>query len=333
MEMSLLKDLNDVKLDISEFDKLPLSEYEQKRILKDVHNKIHPKKQKKKRLGLSVAIVAACMISFTLTIDKGIIAHMPFVGEPIEKYINQNENLNYSSYKTAIGETAENSLGKLTLNEVMLDDQRILLSATFEPADGVKFDYQTFIKPTVKVNGQEYTVTTGGQSIELNDSMFTIYNDIDLSEVITTEDVNIEVSYDTWRYHRDDEKVIEQPRTFDVQMSQSNLLVEKKVFEMNETITLNNGEIVTIEKVVTTPMSTTVYYDLSKSKSESIYFDIQSEDGVQSAYEYPMTAFTSNDLGDVSVIRFDGLTLGDTKYFLVARNSNHELLSNPIPIN
>lgn len=62
--------------------------------------------------------------------------------------------------------------------------------------------------------------------------------------------------------------------------------------------------------------------------------DIQSEDGVQSAYEeYPMTSSRSNDLGYASVIRFDGLTLGDTKYFLVARNSNNELLSNPYPIN
>ncbi|WP_246096916.1 DUF4179 domain-containing protein [Psychrobacillus soli] len=258
---------------------------------------------------------------------------MPFVGEPIEKYINQNENLNYSSYKTEIGETAENSLGKLTLNEVMLDDQRIILSSTFEPTDGVKFDYQTFVKPTVKVNGQEYTVTTGGQSIELNDSMFTIYNDVDLSEVVTTEEVNIEISYDRWRYHLNDEEVIQQPWTFDVQVSQAKLLEDKKVFEMNETITLNNGEIVTIEKVVTTPMSTTVYYDLSQSKSESIYFDIRSEDGVQSEYKYPVTAFVSNDLGDVSVIRYDGLTLGDSNHFLEARNANHELLSSPIPIN
>ncbi|WP_246096915.1 hypothetical protein [Psychrobacillus soli] len=61
--MSLFKDLNDVKLDLSEFDELPLSEYEQKRILKDVRNKIHPKKQMKKRLGLSVAIIAAFMLS------------------------------------------------------------------------------------------------------------------------------------------------------------------------------------------------------------------------------------------------------------------------------
>jgi hypothetical protein len=46
-----------------------------------------------------------------------------------------------------------------------------------------------------------------------------------------------------------------------------------------------------------------------------------------------MSAFTSNKSGDVSVIRFNGLTITDKKFFLNARNSEHELLSNPIPIN
>jgi hypothetical protein len=325
--MSIFKELNDVNLDISEFDEIPLSEHEQKRIIKNVHNKIQPKRRKKKWLGAGFAAVAALVVVFALAIDKGTIANMPFVGETIEKYINENENLDYSSYKTAIGETAENELGKLTLNEVMMDDQHLFLSATFQPAENVEFDYQTHILPSVKVNGEDYTVTTGGQSIELNDGMFTIYNDIDLSQAIETDNVSIHISYDKWNF----ETAIEQPWTFDVEVSQAKLLAEKRVFEMNETITLNNGEIVTVEKVVTTPMSTTVYYDLSQSKSEDIYFDIQSEKNEKKVY--PTTAFTSNEAGDVSTIRFEGLTLGDAKYFLIPRNSEDDLLSsNPIPI-
>jgi hypothetical protein len=331
MEMSIFKELNDVRLDISEFDELPLSESEQKRILKNVQTKIHPRKQKQKWLGIGAAVVAACTLSLALTFDKGTIANMPFVSEPIEKYINEIDIPDYSAYKTTIGEMKENSIGKLTLNEVMIDHQKLLLSATFEPADGVKFDYQTFIKPTIKVNGREYEVTTGGQSIELNESMFTIYNDINFSEEITSDEVNIEISYDSMRYHLEDEQIIKQPWKFDVKVSQAKLLAEKKVYEMDQTITLNNGELVTIDKVVTTPISTTIYYDLSQSSSENIYFNIQTEDGKQK--ESHMSAFTSNKSGDVSVIRFNGLTMTDTKIFLIARNSENKLLSSPIPIN
>lgn len=261
--------------------------------------------------------------------DKGTIASMPFVGGVVEKYnYPNNENLDFSSYKTAIGETAENNLGKLTLNEVMLDDQQVVLSATFEPADGVKFDYQTFITPKVKINGQEFSVTTGGQSIELNDAMFTIYNDIDLSQVIETEDVHIQLSYETLRHSSQDPLIIEQPWTFDVQVSQANLLSEKKVFEMNKLITLNNGEKVTIEKVVSTPISTTIYYDLSQSLSENIYFAIQSEDGVDQRFTTHHTSLDQTSYG-----RFNGLTLTEKNYYLVARDSNHNPLSERIPIN
>ena len=331
--MSIFKELNDVQLDLSEFEEMPLSKYDQRRIVKNVKKKIHPKARNKKWMGVVGAVVAACILSITLTIDKGIIANMPFTAEPIEKYITHHENFDFTSYKTAIGESSENARGKLTLNEVMIDDRRILFGATFEPAAGVNFDYQTYIQPTVKVNGREMTFTTGGQSIELNDSMFTIYNDVDLSEVITSEDVNIEISYDTWRYHLDDAEVIEQPWTFNVQVSQKNLLAEKKVFEMNETIELFNGQLVTVKEVVSTPISTTVYYDLSKSNSESIVLDIQAENGLESAYgEYSMTSSRSNELGYVSVIRFDGLTLEEGKYFLIARNIEDEIISKPIPI-
>lgn len=329
--MSIYKDLNDLNLDVSEFDEHTLSESEQKRILKNVHNRIHPPKQKKKWLSIGAVVAAVCIISLTLIIDKGTIANMPFVSEPIEKYINEIDTPDYSSYKTKIGETQENSLGKLTLNEVMMDHQKVLLSATFEPADGVKFDYQTHIGPAIKVNGKECECITGGQSIELNESMFTIYNDIEVSEEILTDEVNIEISYDNWRYHFEEQEIIQQPWTFDVRVSQANLLAEKEVFEIDHTITLNNGDIVNVDKVVSTPISTTVYYDLSQSSSEDILFDIISDSGKQ---EIHSESYTSNEAGAVSFTRFKGLTFENNKYSLKAYNFDAEELSeSTVPIN
>lgn len=326
--MSIYKDLNDINLDISEFQETPLSNMEQQRILKGFKKKTKPYKQKKHWLEASVAVVAVAIIGLSLVMDKGTIASMPFVGGVIEDYNYPGENIDFSPYKTAIGETAENDLGKLTLNEVMLDDQQVVLSATFEPADGVKFDYRTNIKPVVKVNGRNFGVTTGGQSIELNDSMFTIYNDIDLSQAIETENVHIQLSYDTISRSLENPMIVEEPWTFDIEVSQANLLAKKKEFEMNQSITLSNGEKVTIEKVVSTPISTTIYYDLSQSVSEDIYFAIQTEDGVE---RRSSTNYASSD--EQSYGRFNGLTLTESKYYLIAHDSNHNPLSKRIPIN
>lgn len=325
-DMSIFHELNHVKLNLSEFEEEPLSAFEQKRILKHVKKEISQRKHKKNWLRVGISIAAICILSVPLVFDKATIAGMPFVGEVIEKYINPNEDLNYSSYKTVVGETAENRFGKLTLNEVMMDDQRLFLSSTFEPAKNVHFDYQSHITPTVKINGKSYTIVKS-QSIQLNDSMFTIYNDIELSQAIETENLQIQIVFDKLNF----DKKIEQPWTYNVTVSQAQLLKEKKVHELNKTIELSNGDIVNINKVVSTPISTTVYYDLSKSKSENIYFNIQMESG---AIEHFHSAYTSNKAGDLSYVRFDGLDLVDKPYFLTLSDfEGHSLYETPIPIN
>lgn len=162
--MSLYKELNDVKMDLSEFEQAELSDHEQKRVLKRVKKQISSKKHTTNwyRAGIATALICVISVALTLDKDRGTIASMPFIGEAIEKYISQIETLDYSSYKTAIGESAENAYGKLTLNEIMMDDRRIYLSATYEPADHIDFDYRTYLAPTVKINGVDYTDTMGG---------------------------------------------------------------------------------------------------------------------------------------------------------------------------
>ncbi len=56
--MTIYKDLNDVKLDLSEFEERPLSKHEQKRILKQFKRKISLKTYRKKWLGASLALLS-----------------------------------------------------------------------------------------------------------------------------------------------------------------------------------------------------------------------------------------------------------------------------------
>ncbi|USK45083.1 DUF4179 domain-containing protein [Cytobacillus oceanisediminis] len=322
--MTIYNKLNDVEINLDEFNEIELSKLEKKRIMKRVKKDISLRGTRKKWATISVG-VAAIILSAVLTIDKETVADMPFIGEKIEKYISNNGNLDYSSYKTNIGSTAENGLGKLTLNEVIVDDQRIYVSSTFQPTKSVDVDYHTAITPRVKVNGQDTSLTTGGETIELNNNMFTVFNDIELSQEIKTEKVEIEIIYDRWN-----RTVIDQPWIFKVEVSQSRLMKEKRVFDLNKQLTLNNGDIVTLQKVVTTPMSTTVYYNLSQSSSEDIRFKIQSQEGTIGEFS---SAFNSNNPGDLSYAKFNGITLNSGEYFLMAYDSNdNELIKELIPI-
>ncbi|MCQ6529410.1 DUF4179 domain-containing protein [Bacillus mycoides] len=322
--MSIYKELNDIQLDITEFEETPLTKIEEKQWEKRVKNKLRKNKKTKKWFG----VAAACMLIVSITVPLGqtSLANMPFIAGLIEKYIDKQQPLDYSPYKTAIGKTAENKYGKLTLNEVLVDDNKLFISSTFEPAKGVKFDYQTYLIPQVRINGRDFSNTKDAQSIEVNDSMFTIYGGIELSEMPKTDELQIEITYDT--FNRD--TVIEQPWIFAIEVSQAQLMKEKRTFDLNETIALYDGNKVTVNKVVSTPISTTIYYDVPQSTNEDIYFKIESESGEAHTFK---EVVISNEDGGISFSRFDGINVAVGKYSLVPYSGKeNKKIGPPIPI-
>ncbi|KAB2454594.1 DUF4179 domain-containing protein [Bacillus sp. CH126_4D] len=322
--MSIYKELNDIQLDITEFEEIPLTKLEEKHWEKRVKNKLRKNKQSKKWFG----VAAACMlmVSITAPLGQSSLANTPFIAGLIEKYLDEQQLRDYSPYKTAIGKTAENKYGKLTLNEVIVDDNKLLISSTFEPAKGVEFDYQTYLIPQVRINGRDFSSIKDAQSIEVNDSMYTIYGGVELSEMPQTDELQIEITYNT--FNRD--TVIEQPWIFDIEVSQAQLMKEKQTFDLNETIVLSDGNKVNVKKVVSTPISTTIYYDVTQSTNEEIYFKIESESGKT----YICTeAFASNKEGDISFSRFDGINVSVGKYSLVPYSGKeNEVIGPSIPI-
>lgn len=322
--MSIYKELNDIQLDITEFEEVSLTKLEGKQWEKRVKSKLRKKTQSKKWFG--VAAVCMLIVSITVPIGQSSLANTPFFAGLIEKYIDEEQPLGYSSYKTAIGKTAENKYGKMTLNEVLVDENKLLISSTFEPAKGVNFDYQTFLIPQVRINGRDFSNTKDAQSIEVNDSMFTIYGGVELSEMPQTDVLQIEITYDT--FNRD--TVIEQPWTFDIEVSQAQLMKERQTFDLNETIILYDGNKVTVKKVVSTPISTTIYYDVTQSTNEEIYFKIESESG--EAYTFKEASVSNKD-GGISISRFDGINVAMGKYSLVPYSGKaNELIGPSIPI-
>lgn len=319
-DMSIYKELNDIQLDITEFEEVSLTKIEEKQWEKRVKKKLRKNKQSKKLFG--VAAVCMLIVSIIVPLGQSSLANTPFFAGLIEKYIDEEQPLDYSSYKTAIGKTAENKYGKLTLNEVLVDENKLLISSTFEPAKGVNFDYQTFLIPQVRINGRDFSNTKDAQSIEVNDSMFTIYGAVDFSEMPETDALQIEITYNT--FNRD--TVIKQPWIFDIEVSQAKLMKEKQTFELNETIALYDGNKVTVKKVVSTPISTTIYYDVTQSANEGIYFKIESESG--EAHTFKEVVISNKD-GGISFSRFDGIDLAVGKYSLVPYSGEENKVIGP----
>lgn len=226
-------------------------------------------------------------------------------------YFLFNKELNFEAYKTVVGKTTENKLGRLTLNEIIIDDNQILLNATFKPVKDVNFNDQIYLFPQVFVNGKEFTVRNGGQSIAQSDKTFTIYSSVKLSELPKDKILNLDIRYSDWN----GEKKIDEPWEFLVEASQKQLQEDRKTFPVAKKVKLLDGQEITIEKVISTPISTTIYFHSENSLlNEAIHFKIQSASG--ESWDFNTTYPLNEDYTKWGV-RLDTVYLTEKGYELI----------------
>ncbi|MFE3573812.1 DUF4179 domain-containing protein [Lysinibacillus sp. NPDC059133] len=241
-------------------------------------------------------------------------------------YFLFNKDSNFETYKTVVGKTTENSLGRLTLNEIIIDDNQILLNATFKPGKDINFDHQIFFFPQVFVNGNEFTVRNGGQTIKQSDKTYTIYSSVKLSELPADKTLNLDIRYNDWN----GEKKIDEPWEFQVEASQKQLQDDRKVFPVEKKVQLLDGQEITIEKVVSTPISTTIYFYSEKSLlNEAIHFKIQSATGESWLFN---VAYPLNEEYTKWGVRLDALYLTGKSYELIPIAANGSELGSAIKI-
>ncbi|MGE7090887.1 DUF4179 domain-containing protein [Lysinibacillus sp. NPDC048646] len=257
---------------------------------------------RKNRVRKKWFIVALCL----LAVGCVIIIKLPFTASILDK----SKEPDFSTYKTIIGQTIENNFGRLTLNEVMVDDNQILLNATFEPVKDLDFDNQIFFLPQVLVNGKDYTVRNGGQTIAQTASTYTIYNSVKMSNLPQHEKLKLDIRYNDWNW----EKTIDKPWRFKIEASQEQLLDDREIIPINKAITLSNGQKIEVEKVVSTPISTTIYFQSTESLKEAIVFKILTESGKTRRLD---SSYTLNEEHTMWGIRFDALYLKDEMYELI----------------
>ncbi|WP_107840448.1 hypothetical protein [Metasolibacillus meyeri] len=305
--MSIYQQLNEVKIDLMEFEQQPLSSLEKKRIQKKVVKKL---KLKKRGNPFGIGAATAVLAIGLLAANHETIANMPFVAGLLEGWNNNRENENWTQYKNIIATTSTTEMGDLTLNEVIINYDRILVSATLQKSAETKFSYRHHLHPTLYIDGQIVEkADASSQSIEQNSEMFMIYNEFKLQKPIEDENISIQLVYETLSTPANKESApfgekLEQPWTFDFTASQLAVQQETVVLNVNQSISLANGDSLMIERIVTTPISTTVYYHgadanivLYDENGQSYYWQSGYRDDDGKGYQHFASAsFVNRDL-------------------------------------
>lgn len=316
--MSLYQDLNHVQIDLSPYEEDVLTDGEMKRWEKRVRGKIKRRSAFYPRI---VGTAAALLIAIGITWGSGIVsvADMPYVGALIERTLlldGSDRDVMLDPYKTSIGATAVNEYGRLTLDEVLIDGGRLLIGSTFEPAEGIRFHYRMHPMPKVWVNGENLAMITGGQSIEVIESKFAIYNEIEMKELPLGESIHIRIEYT----HLDYDKPMEQPWVFEFQASSAQLAGESETILLDQEVTLENGQTIYLEKLIATPVSTILYYDWPEGEDHTAFMIVSESGAAITPYESAVDPVQSYN-------RFPAIDLTKEKYYLAP----YDLLADSAP--
>lgn len=302
----MYKEFNEIEMDLTEYGEQPLTKLEQKRL----KHRIVKQLPRRRRRGYGVGVAAILAISLVV-FNHQTIANMPFVADVLEDWRTEQE-VDWVNYKNAVGQTMTTQLGALTVNEVLIDYDKVLVSATLQTTENLAFSYRHQLLPTILVEGQSVEIIGGNaQSIEQNNEMFTIYNEIKLSRPIEAAEVSMQLSYNRILTPDTEQRLGEllaEPWTFDLVATQ--LAVQQKTINhtINQRIELLNGQSLVIDRIVTTPISTTIYYsdsNFNQSPDISLY-DIDgkryhwqsasSEDDGSGVLDFPGASFVGKQM-------------------------------------
>jgi len=336
--MSIYDELNDVKLDLAEYEEKPLTEIERKRWAKRIGKRLGKSSSRRfsgvgsrgKKAFAAAATALILIVGATLPAGQQALAKIPFMAGLLENFSGYGQDVDYSAYKSEIGETAENRFGKLTLNEVLVDANQLLITSTLEPSDDLKIepDNVVFLTEKVTINGISDLNSNGGQGSGSSgeNGTYTTFSAISFDEIPDDDTLDIQIEYDRlyWKEPAGKPTLLEEPWVFRVSLSRSALMAKTGTIEIGRTIELTNGDLVRIDNVISSPVSTTLHYEIIKQvgdPSESFLstFKLVSGDG----QEVPSEGSSGNKNGG-SQARYAPIDLKNGNYSLIPYDTEKE---------
>lgn len=265
--------LNNVVIDFNEYDESKLNDIEMKKMRKRVKRKIRSRNEKILNKVAVIALLAAGLY-FGFNSNILVLADIPIIGSVIEDYVKSNKSL--EDYKTIIGKTITDEGISVKLNEVLLDDNRIVLSSTFS-SDKVNWENVLHPFPRVYINGKEVIEGGGGLTKKIDDSTYTFFSSIDTNKMELKGDLNIKVVFYDIRVKNGD--TLSGKWSFYFSANKDKLIAEVKTIPINRKLTLDSGQEITIESIRISPVSTTLNYTMHNGEKYDTHFIVKDQDG------------------------------------------------------
>jgi len=244
--------LNEVEIDLSMYGEEKLSILEEKRIMNNVLKNIRKKgTAKKKRIVVAVIIFLLAASSLTIIANPTFAQNSSIIKKFVSRFLSGNSE-SIDNYVSQIGQSKTINGAKITLKEVVLDNNAVTIAYIIEGAkDTVR------IEDTVYINGEELERSWGSGVYEYEDENKVIV----LSEhgVVGTEIPEVvDLKINTYALAASNKTV-----EFNMTVSKEKLNAVSNKIKLDKVLNSGIGTL-KIKEFSTTPINTYITYETDK---------------------------------------------------------------------
>ncbi|WP_315168058.1 DUF4179 domain-containing protein [Metaclostridioides mangenotii] len=266
--MNEYKEFNNVKFDIDSYEEVNVNKELIKSTVKSKLNKVNNKYKKVLVASISVLVIAGGLFTFRQPVYANIYKVMYDIKNALGLEFNLDE------YKTVVGKSISKNGLTITLNEVILDEDELIVSTTYKYDKELKHEYIS-CDPVIYVNGKSTMLSGYGNAIATDKKTTERVITYRLEESLKS-DIDIKLVYLNPTYFENNkEKVIKGRWQFNFKISSDELAIDTKTMDLNESFDLGEDETMTLKKYRTNILGTKIIYNRKIHNDEYIFYDIK----------------------------------------------------------
>lgn len=261
---NLYKALNEVDVDTTEYPSEELTDLEKKRMKKRLNKKIGSRRRG--RMLKVGGIAAAVMMMVIIGVNPTTLAKVPIIGSLLENYLRVNGDRTLEDYKTVLGQTVKHKEVEMTLNEVLIDEGRLVINSTLQSDKNIS---ERSLSPfaSVYIDGEEVIGGGGGNVEKINDATYTLFSAKDTQDMDLNKNIEVKIVYK-------DIGGISGEWVFEFQTSGESLFAEASRISIQKEFSLENGQQFIVDEIVLTPASTTLHYQMLSEVEFDFDYDV-----------------------------------------------------------
>ena len=297
MEKNIYTLLNEIETDMDRYKREDLSEFEKKR-LKVYTGKLRKKKHRVRKTAAAAACAAVVLgaVGITMFSDQ-VYAQIKAVSYDIASFLGIKKDLD--PYKTVVSKSVTKEGLTVTLNEVILDKDELVISVTQTSEDGYpteKSQAEASLDAFLYINGREASGSASGGARKISEDTIESVINCDVKNLNMDEKYDIELKF----YRQGD---FDTAWEFAFSTSGEELAAHTREIPLDDSFELPDGSTISLNTYTSNDMGQKIYFSSDRKRIE---YDImlKGEDNLGN----PVNFYLSRLEGNKGKLKIDDLT-------------------------